>query len=162
MLAENNKHKKVEYIEEDPFVALATRDANIAKAKSEQRGSASKQQQTSADSLEQNSALTLSESAVARLRELRKEEGDAELTLRIRIYSGGCSGYRSEFSIDKVRRNNDLEIQQDGVRVLIDKLSAHTLGKSELGFTKDIIGENFNLRIEKAHNACGCGVSFAL
>ena len=148
------KAEQAEQAEEDPFVALAAQDEASARSGS---GSAAEAEDFS---------LSLTPRAVARLRALQEEEQGSQLTLRVRIYSGGCSGYRNEFSLDnscdKSCSASDLEICQDGVKVLIDKLSARTLGASELDFTNDIIGEGFTLRIAKAHSACGCGVSFGL
>ena len=137
--------------EEDPFVRLAAR---------EMRGAAPSQDEGS--SVPKEFRLTLSERAVARLQALRAKEQDAELTLRVRIHAGGCSGYRTEFSLDKRRTDLDVEVVQDGVRVLVDKLSAQTLGASSLDFESAPVGESFRLLADKAHNACGCGVSFAL
>ena len=146
--------EQAEKAEEDPFVALAAQEEASERGRSDSGAENS--------SLEEGFSLNLTPRAVARLRALKEEEQDAQLTLRVRIYSGGCSGYRSDFSLDKSCGANDLEVCQDGVKVLIDKLSARTLGASELDFVNDIIGEGFTLRIAKAHNACGCGVSFGL
>ena len=162
------KAKQAEQTEEDPFVALAAQEEALARGES---GSGTESgTESGTGSRIEDFSLSLTPRAVARLRELREEEQGTQLTLRVRIYSGGCSGYRSEFSLDKSYDKscgnscgpNDLEISQDGVKVLIDKLSARTLGASELDFTDDIIGEGFALRIAKAHSACGCGVSFGL
>ena len=137
--------------EDDPFVLLEERDAR------EQLGL-----RTEASSVAEEFRLTLTARAVARLQALRSKEQDAELTLRVRIHAGGCSGYRTEFSLDKRRTEQDEEVLQDGVRVLIDRLSAQTLGASSLDFESAPIGESFRLLADKAHNACGCGTSFAL
>ena len=138
--------------EEDPFVRLAAR---------EMRGAAPSQDE-GLSVVPKEFRLTLSARAVARLQALRAKEQDAELTLRVRIHAGGCSGYRTEFSLDKRRTDLDVEVVQDGVRVLVDKLSAQTLGASSLDFESAPVGESFRLLADKAHNACGCGVSFAL
>ncbi len=135
--------------EDDPFARLAERDARLRGAKSD-------------DDEPQHFRLTLTEHAVARLQALRVQEQDAALSLRVRVYAGGCSGYRTEFSLDKRQTDADMEVLQDGVRVLIDRLSAQTLGASRLDFERSPIGESFRLLADKAHNACGCGVSFAL
>ncbi len=137
--------------EDDPFVLLEEREA---------RGQVRLHREAS--SVVEEFHLTLTARAVARLQALRVKEQDAELTLRVRIYAGGCSGYRTEFSLDKRRTDLDEEVLQDGVRVLIDRLSAQTLGASSLDFESAPIGESFRLLADKAHNACGCGTSFAL
>ena len=133
--------------EDDPFVLLAEREEH---------------RQAEMQREPEDFRLTLTARAVARLLVLRAKEQDAELTLRVRIYAGGCSGYRTEFSLDKRQTPLDVEVLQDDVRVLIDKLSAQTLGASRLDFESAPVGENFRLLADKAHNACGCGVSFAL
>ena len=137
--------------EDDPFVLLA-----------EQEAREQVRLQTEASGMPEGFNLTLTACAVARLQALRAKEQDSALTLRVRIHAGGCSGYRTEFSLDKQQTALDVEVLQDGVRVLIDRLSAQTLGASTLDFENAPIGANFRLLDRKAHNACGCGVSFAL
>ena len=148
-MATNEESAGVEEI--DPFVLLAERDARAQTCVQDKELSVPK-----------GFHLTLTARAVVRLQALRAQEQDAALTLRVRVYAGGCSGYKTEFSLDKGRTALDVEVLQDGVRVLIDRLSAETLGASSLDFESSPIGESFRLLACKAHNACGCGVSFAL
>ncbi len=160
-MVERHDVEKIEQLEEDPFVALAAQEQEADSARDQSSVD------VVGDKALEGFSLILNPRAVARLLELKKEEKNAELTLRVRIYSGGCSGYRSEFSIDQNcnsndTESNDIEISQDGVKVVIDKISARALGASELDFVSDIVTEGFTLRIAKAHSACGCGVSFGL
>ena len=150
--------------EDDPFVLLAERDARAQSRSQDDKHDPSHNKASSVRKDEQKEAfrLTLTARAVARLQALRAQERDTELTLRVRIHAGGCSGYRTEFSLDKHRTALDMEVAQDGVRVLIDRLSAQTLGASSLDFESAPIGDSFRLLADKAHSACGCGVSFAL
>ena len=162
--------------EDDPFVLLAERDAR-AQARFQDPShddkhdsshnpshnpSHNKESSVRKDEQKEAFRLTLTARAVARLQALRAQERDAELTLRVRIHAGGCSGYKTEFSLDKRCTALDMEVVQDGVRVLIDRLSAQTLGASSLDFESAPIGDSFRLLADKAHSACGCGVSFAL
>ena len=142
--------------EQDPFVRLAKQEALSSTEEGRESLKGLSQELPNAF------RLTLTARTIARLQSLREKEQDADLTLRVRVHAGGCSGYKTEFSLDKEKTAQDLEIEQDGVRVLIDRLSAQTLGASRLDFESAPIGQQFRLFAEKAHSACGCGVSFAL
>ena len=64
--------------------------------------------------------ITLTESAAAKVRQLLEtntREGDA---LRVRVKAGGCSGLRYELAFDSQAADSDEEMEQRGVRILVD------------------------------------------
>jgi iron-sulfur cluster insertion protein len=83
---------------------------------------------------------------------------------RIRIDSGGCSGFQYHFEFDAHKSNtDDVEIDcVESVSILIDKISLGLIEKSTLDFFEDLAGSAFVLKNPNAASSCGCGNSFSL
>ena len=57
---------------------------------------------------------------------------------------------------------DDIAIERDGARVLIDPVSIGYLSGSEIDFVDDLIGASFKIRNPNATASCGCGTSFSI
>jgi iron-sulfur cluster assembly accessory protein len=101
--------------------------------------------------------FTLSDRAANRIAELVQAGA-----LRVAVLAGGCSGFQYKFDIDNAQQPDDLVIERDGARVLIDPVSLDLLGGAELDYTDELMGSHFTVRNPKATSSCGCGTSFAL
>jgi len=106
--------------------------------------------------------LLFSPAAAAKVRELVKEEGNAELKLRVYIQGGGCSGFQYGFEFDESQAEDDLAIQTDGVTLLVDPLSLQYLMGAEVDYTESLHGAQFVIRNPNAKTTCGCGSSFTV
>lgn len=82
--------------------------------------------------------------------------------LRITVEGGGCSGFQYKFDLVTERQDDDLEIERDGVIVLVDEMSLPFLEGSELDYVDELIGASFQVRNPNATASCGCGTSFAV
>jgi iron-sulfur cluster assembly accessory protein len=56
----------------------------------------------------------------------------------------------------------DLVIENDGARVLIDPVSVPYMEGSQIDFVDDLIGASFKITNPNATASCGCGTSFSL
>ena len=68
--------------------------------------------------------ITLTQSAAAKVKQLLEtntRQGDA---LRVRVTAGGCSGLRYELAFDSQAADSDEEIEQRGVRLVVDAKTA--------------------------------------
>ncbi len=104
--------------------------------------------------------ITLSEPAAAKLRqhlERRGCEGDA---LRVKVTSGGCSGLRYELLFESEVGDLDEELEQHGVRILVDAKSAAYLAGSMLDYADGLNESGFKIVNPNAKTTCGCGESF--
>ncbi len=106
--------------------------------------------------------LMISAAAAARVGELRRQQGDDALMLRIAVSGGGCSGFQYGFSFDDTVRDDDLTFDRDGVTVVVDDVSLDLLDGSEIDFVEELIGASFQVRNPNASSSCGCGTSFAV
>ena len=107
-------------------------------------------------------AIDFTTAAAAKVKELIAEEGNAALKLRVYIQGGGCSGFQYGFEFDEEQAEDDLAIDRDGVRLLVDPLSLQYLGGAEVDYTESLSGAQFVIRNPNARTTCGCGSSFSI
>jgi len=97
--------------------------------------------------------------AFARLSEIgAAADGQA---LRVAVEGGGCSGFQYDNRLD-TPEEDDLVIERDGERVLVDQVSLPFLAGATIDFTEELIGARFTIDNPNAASSCGCGTSFAM
>lgn len=106
--------------------------------------------------------LDFTSAAAAKVRELIAEEGNGELKLRVYIQGGGCSGFQYGFEFDEAQAEDDIAIDTDGVRLIVDPLSLQYLGGAIVDYTESLQGAQFVIRNPNAKTTCGCGSSFTM
>ncbi len=107
--------------------------------------------------------FSLSDNACKRIAFLIAKRNDPQVKLRISVEGGGCSGfqYRYDF-VDEQPTQDDLCIERDGAKVLIDKISLELVKGSILDFSEDLNGAYFQIKNPIAASGCGCGNSFSI
>jgi len=98
--------------------------------------------------------------AYARLAEILAETGE-DKALRIAVEGGGCSGFQYDIRLDDPAED-DLVLERDGLRVVIDAVSLPFLQDATIDYTEEIIGARFVIENPNATSACGCGTSFSI
>ncbi len=105
--------------------------------------------------------VTLTASAAKRINAILAKQDGAKF-LRVSVDGGGCSGFSYKFDFDSDANDDDLVIERDGARVLIDEMSLEFLQGSEIDFTTELIGAAFKINNPNATASCGCGTSFSI
>jgi iron-sulfur cluster assembly accessory protein len=106
-------------------------------------------------------AITLSETAARRIRKLAEGEG-RPVMLRVAVSAGGCSGFQYEFDLVDGMEGDDVAIERDGARAVVDQMSFVLLKGSEIDFVDELAGAQFRINNPNAKSSCGCGVSFSI
>ena len=106
-------------------------------------------------------AVTVTERAARRICEIVADEPQHTM-LRISVEGGGCSGFSYKFDLVGDRTADDVLIEREGARVLIDPVSLDYLAGSEIDFVDDLIGAAFKIKNPQATASCGCGTSFSI
>ena len=106
-------------------------------------------------------SITLSERAVRRIAEMLKAEA-APALFRVSVEGGGCSGFQYRFDVVKEGAADDLLVERDGARVVVDPVSLGFVQGSEIDFVDDLIGAQFKVNNPNVTAACGCGTSFSI
>lgn len=105
--------------------------------------------------------LIFTESAARKVKGLIEEEGNPGLMLRVFVAGGGCSGFQYGFTFDEEVQEGDTEVDNDGVKLLIDPMSFLYLQGAEIDYTESLEGAQFVIRNPNATSTCGCGQSFS-
>ena len=105
--------------------------------------------------------ITLTDGATAKVAELLAQEGNDQLALRVAVRPGGCSGYSYEMFFDTDVAPDDLQLEQAGVRVVIDPASQQLLKGATLDYKDGLQGAGFSVSNPNAQRSCGCGQSFS-
>lgn len=107
-----------------------------------------------------DTVVTLTARASDKLKEIIEKQGREDLALRVYVTPGGCSGFSYGMTFAEGIEEGDAIVDQDGVRVVVDPMSAMYVKGSEIDFVDALMGGGFALRNPNAVSSCGCGQSF--
>jgi len=107
-----------------------------------------------------NPLVTMTSLASTKLKEIIEKQGRSDLALRVYVTPGGCSGFSYGMTFAEGAEEGDVIAEQQGVRVVIDPMSAMYLKGSEIDYVDALMGGGFALRNPNAVSSCGCGQSF--
>ena len=84
--------------------------------------------------------------------------------LRVFVPGGGCSGFQYGLMIDEGEGDatTDSVFESNGVKLLVDPISARYLSGAEVDFVDNITGGGFTIKNPNAKSTCGCGSSFSV
>jgi iron-sulfur cluster assembly protein len=106
--------------------------------------------------------ISLTESAAEAVRRtLQGQNLPTETFLRVRVKSGGCSGYSYSLTFEQTQEESDRTIEQHGIRLLVDPRSELYLAGSELDYQDGLEARGFVFKNPNASGSCGCGKSFS-
>lgn len=112
--------------------------------------------------IETQPAITFTDGAVAKLREILAKQGTPDLAVRVRVASGGCSGYSYQMGLEPpVTQPGDELFETNGVKVLLDEDSRPYVEGAVIDWQGSTLGGGgFKFTNPNATGACGCGESF--
>ncbi len=105
--------------------------------------------------------LVFTDAAAGKVGELIREEANPNLKLRVFVSGGGCSGFQYGFTFDEKVEDGDFCVENRGVQLLVDPMSAQYLMGAEIDYKEDLQGAQFVIRNPNAKTTCGCGSSFS-
>ena len=82
--------------------------------------------------------------------------------MRVGVETGGCSGLSYKLVFDSSKENEDELIENNGIKLLINKKSFLYLVGTTLEFSDGLNGKGFVFNNPNASRTCGCGESFSL
>ncbi|MGB0497956.1 MAG: HesB/IscA family protein [Rubricella sp.] len=103
----------------------------------------------------------VSDRAFARLAEINDGQ-ERPKALRVAVEGGGCSGFQYDIRLEDAPAADDLVLEKDGQRVLVDPVSVPFLSGAVIDFTEELIGARFTIDNPNATSSCGCGTSFSI
>lgn len=107
-------------------------------------------------------ALSLSDLAVEKVKETMSKQGMSEGGLRVSVVGGGCSGFQYSLGLDASARDDDIVVEQDGVKLFVDPISQQYVHGTMLDYVNGLHGAGFKFVNPNASRTCGCGSSFSV
>ena len=105
--------------------------------------------------------FSVTDNAAKRIAFLASKEGKP-VAMRVAVLGGGCSGFQYNFSFEEAAQEDDLTIERNGARVLVDSTSLELLKGSQLDYVEEMVGSSFQVKNPNATSSCGCGNSFSV
>ena len=106
--------------------------------------------------------INISDSARDRLLHLLDKKEEENAYVRVGVESGGCSGLSYKLDFDDTKKEEDELIEDNQIKLLINKKSFLYLVGTTLEFSDGLNGKGFVFNNPNASRTCGCGESFSL
>ena len=104
--------------------------------------------------------IILTDEAASKVKALLDSEGRDDLSLRLAVQPGGCSGLRYQLFFDERNLEGDVVKEFGGVTVVTDRMSAPYLMGARIDFVDTIEKQGFTIDNPNATGSCACGDSF--
>ena len=106
--------------------------------------------------------VVLTDPAAEKVKALLAQEGRDDLSLRVAVQPGGCSGLRYQLFFDERSLDGDTVQEYAGgaVKVVVDRMSVPYLAGATIDFVDTIEKQGFTIDNPNAGGSCACGDSF--
>ena len=104
--------------------------------------------------------IALTDVAASKVAALLTQEGRDDLSLRVAVQPGGCSGLKYQLYFDDRNQDGDIVREFGTVKVVIDKMSDPYLMGATIDFVDTIEKQGFTIDNPNASGSCACGDSF--
>ena len=104
--------------------------------------------------------INLTSEAAEKVAALLAQEGRDDLSLRVAVQPGGCSGLRYQLYFDDRALDGDTVSTFGSVKVVTDKMSTPYLMGATIDFVDTIQKQGFTIDNPNAQGSCACGDSF--
>lgn len=104
--------------------------------------------------------ILLTDVAATKVQALLEQEGRTDLSLRVAVQPGGCSGLRYQLYFDDRALDGDTVSEFGSVKVVTDKMSTPYLMGASIDFVDTIEKQGFTIDNPNAQGSCACGDSF--
>jgi iron-sulfur cluster assembly protein len=108
----------------------------------------------------ENAPLNITDAAVTELKRVLARKENPDLALRVFVSPGGCSGLSYGMAFEESPGEDDVVIERDGVRLVVDEVSLMYINGSEIDFVDALMGGGFTVYNPNAVKSCSCGHSF--
>lgn len=105
--------------------------------------------------------VTITPKAAEKVIAFMQEEADKPDFLRVYVQGGGCSGLSYGMGFEKKAEEDDLVIEENGVKMLVDSYSADYLKGASIDYIESLMGAGFKINNPNVTKSCSCGHSFS-
>ena len=105
--------------------------------------------------------ITVTDKAVEKIREFMNEEAEKPEYLRVYVQGGGCSGLSYGMGFEIKPEEDDIILEENGVKLLVDSYSVDHLKGANVDYVESLMGSGFKINNPNVTKSCGCGHSFS-
>ncbi|HSB83941.1 MAG TPA: iron-sulfur cluster insertion protein ErpA [Nitrosarchaeum sp.] len=105
--------------------------------------------------------ITVTPKAAEKIKEFMKEEADSPQYLRVYVQGGGCSGLSYGMGFEKAPEEDDLVMEETGIKLLVDSYSVDHLKGANVDYIESLMGSGFKINNPNVTKSCSCGHSFS-
>ena len=105
--------------------------------------------------------VTITPKAAEKVTAFMAEEAEKPQFLRVYVQGGGCSGLSYGMGFEKAAEEDDLVIEENGVKMVIDSYSADYLKGANIDYIESLMGAGFKINNPNVTKYCSCGSSFS-
>ncbi len=110
----------------------------------------------------ETTTITISETASTKVKELLEEQGKTDHALRVFVRGMSCSGPAFGMALDNAPTAEDTVTEFDGIKIVVDPLSAQYVQGAQIDFVDGLMGRGFtvsNPNLQSSGGGCGGGCS---
>ncbi len=101
--------------------------------------------------------IEITPTAATKVRELLEESGKTDHALRIFVRGMSCSGPAYGMALDDEPREDDSVAELNGVRILVDPVSAQYVEGAQVDYVDGLMGRGFTVSNPNLQSQGGCG-----
>jgi len=105
--------------------------------------------------------VTVTPKAAEKILEFMKEESEKPEFLRVYVQGGGCSGLSYGMGFETKAEEDDVVIEEQGVKILVDSMSQDHLQGANVDYIESLMGSGFKINNPNVTKSCSCGSSFS-
>jgi iron-sulfur cluster assembly protein len=107
--------------------------------------------------------VQITPTAVTKVKEILSQQTPSPAGLRVAVVGGGCSGFSYHMAFEnQVNEGADNVYEFDGLKVLVDQMSAMYLDGVSIDYIETLEGSGFKFNNPNVKSTCGCGSSFTV
>ncbi|WP_174728312.1 HesB/IscA family protein [Mesobacillus harenae] len=104
--------------------------------------------------------VVITEAAGLQIKDMMKQNEEEGAFLRVAIKGGGCSGLSYGMGFDHEAGENDIQLEQHGIKILVQQEDEGILRGTTIDYKQSMMGGGFTIENPNAIASCGCGSSF--
>ena len=103
--------------------------------------------------------INLTEKTANKVKSLLEKENKQGYGLRVGILQGGCSGYMYDINLEKSEKENDIVIEEKGIKIFMNPESVAFMRGSTVDYIETLQNSGFKINNPNVKTSCGCGHS---
>ena len=103
--------------------------------------------------------VTLTDRAASKVKAMLEKENKEGYGLRVGIVPGGCSSYMYEIALENEPKQEDMVIEEKGVKVFVSPASVAFMKGSTIDYIDALTNAGFKINNPNVKTSCGCGHS---